>query len=206
MALRRITVCLTARQVFLALVTPQLLMTSQAMPQQPQDFFEEDASVDDVTANNVTSSFVADIPEFLSTNRSLRATLGGNLTLSCQVNKLSGYQIIWYKRRTPNEEWKVLRIGQTPVVIKKNDSRFSFESNSTILRISDVELDDQGLYKCEVAVANTPKLYLDVQVSKSSESMARSGDANAAAAASATAAAVMSTLMSISVTLLVWAL
>jgi len=217
---RHMMVSLTAassrRQVFLALMTSQLLLMTSLCSAKPQDFFENDdsstsvaaAADEDVALANATSSFVADIPEFVSTNRSLTATLGDSLTLSCQVNKLSGYQIIWYKRRTPTEEWKVLRIGQTPVVIKKNDTRFSFESNSTILRIVEIELEDQGLYKCEVAVANTPKLYLDVQVISLTSSAASSGssgvtNAAAAAAAATTTTAVISTmLMSISVCLL----
>jgi len=141
-----------------------LLMTSLVNSLPQQDFFSDEDSGGGASNSSTVVDFVADIPDFVSTNNTLTAIEGSTLTLSCQVNKLSSYQIIWYKRRTEMEEWKVLRIGQTPVAIKKNDPRFSFTSNSTILRISNIEMADQGLYKCEVAVTNTPKIYLDVKV------------------------------------------
>lgn len=140
-------------------------------------------------------SFVADVPEFVSSNTSLSATEGETLTLSCQVNNLAGYQIIWYRRRKqpPQEDWKILRVGGTPVVIKNDDARFSFESDSTILRIKDIEEQDQGLYKCEVAVENSPKVYLDVRVNPRGTASATAPTTGAATASSTSGAITVTT-------------
>ena len=58
--------------------------------------------------------------------------------------------------------YEVLRT--TNLIIKCVVVFSSFESSSTILKIKDVQESDEGLYKCEVAVDNSPKLYLGVEV------------------------------------------
>merc|ERR1719334_1403848 len=62
-----------------------------------------------------------DIPEFVSANNTQTVEEGQNTTLSCQVNKLGSWQMIWYRRHKENDiDWKILRIGDTGVVIKKD--------------------------------------------------------------------------------------
>ena len=73
---------------------------------------------------DMDSNFVADIPDFVSTNNSMTVSEGGTVSLGCQVNKLSEYQLIWYKKPVGTERFSVLRIGNTPVSIKDDDTRF----------------------------------------------------------------------------------
>ena len=53
-----------------------------------------------------------------------------------------------------------------------------FEGQSTVLRIDDVRADDEGLYKCEIAVQNSPKVYVELKVGE--EDPASAGGANGA--------------------------
>ena len=64
----------------------------------------------------------SDNPEFISKNSTIEAKLGGSVTLSCQVNKLGDSQIIWSKQVGTN--WSVLRVGDTPVAITKDNPKF----------------------------------------------------------------------------------
>jgi len=106
-----------------------------------------------------------DIPEFVSANNTQTVEEGQNTTLSCQVNKLGSWQMIWYRRHKENDiDWKILRIGDTGVVIKKDDQRYHFEDGSTVLRISNVQHEDEGLYKCEIAVKDPPRIYVEMIV------------------------------------------
>ena len=52
-----------------------------------------------------------------------------------------------------------------------------FEGQSTVLRIDDVGAEDEGLYKCEIAVQNSPKVYVELKVG---EDPASAGGANGA--------------------------
>jgi len=112
-----------------------------------------------------------DIPEFISANNTQTVAEGDDTTLSCQVNKLSQFSMIWSRRHKENDiDWKVLRIGETGVVIKKDDPRFHFEEGSTVLRINNVQHEDEGLYKCEIAVqTNSPKIYVELIVTPPGE-------------------------------------
>jgi len=111
-----------------------------------------------------------DIPEFVSANNTQTVAEGDDTTLSCQVNKLGQFSMIWSRRHKENDvDWKVLRIGETGVVIKKDDPRFHFEDGSTVLRINDVQHEDEGLYKCEIAVKDSPKIYVELIVTPPGE-------------------------------------
>lgn len=115
-------------------------------------------------------SFSDDIPEFVSSNSTQEVSQGDTVALSCQVNKLASFAIIWSRRHTSSDDWKVLRIGDTPVLINKDDTRFMFEDRSTVLRISDVRREDEGLYKCEIAVQTpSPKIYIELAVKPTNE-------------------------------------
>ena len=63
-------------------------------------------------------------------------------------------------RREPSS-WIVEKIRRL-LTFQENRSRF--EGQSTVLRIDDVRLEDEGLYKCEIAVQNSPKIYVEVKV------------------------------------------
>merc|ERR1719320_321752 len=134
----------------------------------------------------------SDVPEFVSTNNTQTVKEGDSTVLSCQVNKLGSWQIIWHRRQTPHSDWKVLRVGATPVLIKADDPRYKFEGQSTVLRIDDVRPEDEGLYKCEIAVKNSPKIYVEVKVEPEAN-----GDRTWSNAASVTASQISTLLVSL---------
>lgn len=115
-----------------------------------------------------------DNPDFISTNQSITAKVGDSVQITCQVNKLEPQtQLMWqvkYETDKSNHEPIVIKVGNTWLgTVDRNrfhidDLKVGNDNEGSILKISDVDPNDAGVYICTIAVEDKKSIYTKLQV------------------------------------------
>ena len=172
-------------KLFLVAVLLALVPLSRSMPQNNlEDEYDESEYTDNDEKPAVDETPDYNVPEFISTDQDVRVGLGQRLKLKCQVNKLSGFILIWSR-----ENNNMLKVGPTRL---NNDKRINFrdldnDEGETIV-VDMVEAADAGKYECRIASQPSKSIWFTVSVVDPSE-LTNEVDADAEAEAEAETAA-----------------
>jgi hypothetical protein len=127
--------------------------------------FKATSDVFDVTKNSHNGTR---LPFYLKVPTTVMATEGSNVILSCRIENLDDRMVFWIR----NVDLQILTAG---LATFSSDSRFRVNHENSIdekdwsLLITNVKMEDQGLYECQI---NTePKMKLNVNLLVKGESI-----------------------------------
>ena len=89
------------------------------------------------------------LPDIVTVGRVLRVEAGQSAKLTCTVNNLGKYVVMW------KQNGRVISAGNL-LVRKDNRYQLKIADNNFNLDISDLTLDDASEYKCEVDTMGRP--------------------------------------------------
>ena len=89
------------------------------------------------------------LPDIVTTGQVLRVVAGQSVHLTCIVNNLGKYVVMWKQNK------RVISAGN---LLVRKDNRFSLNilENKFVLEIKDITLEDASDYKCEVDIMGRP--------------------------------------------------
>ena len=89
------------------------------------------------------------LPDIVTTRQVLRVVAGQSVHLTCIVNNLGKYVVMWKQNK------RVISAGN---LLVRKDNRFSLNilENKFVLEIKDITLEDASDYKCEVDIMGRP--------------------------------------------------
>ena len=89
------------------------------------------------------------LPDIVTAGQVLRVQAGQSAHLTCTVNNLGKYVVMW------KQNGRVISAGNL-LVRKDNRFRLKISDNNFYLEISDLSLKDASDYKCEVDIMGRP--------------------------------------------------
>ena len=89
------------------------------------------------------------LPDIVTAGQVLRVLAGQSAHLTCTVNNLGKYVVMW------KQNGRVISAGNL-LVRKDNRFRLKISDNNFYLEISDLSLEDASDYKCEVDIMGRP--------------------------------------------------
>ena len=89
------------------------------------------------------------LPDIVTAGQMLRVVAGQSVHLTCIVNNLGKYVVMWKQNK------RVISAGN---LLVRKDNRFSLNilENKFVLEIKDITLEDASDYKCEVDIMGRP--------------------------------------------------
>jgi len=89
------------------------------------------------------------LPDIVTAEQMLRVVAGQSVHLTCIVNNLGKYVVMWKQNK------RVISAGN---LLVRKDNRFSLNilENKFVLEIKDITLEDASDYKCEVDIMGRP--------------------------------------------------